>query len=64
MPIIRGPILISSVRLPVAFLASAMLSAMCGIVCLRGPVLWLVSSYVATLFLLRAPARTEGFLRF
>ena len=33
-------------------------SAMCGIFGLRGPVLWLVSSYVATLFLLRAPART------
>jgi hypothetical protein len=34
--------LISSVSLPVAVLASAM----CGIFCLRGPVLWLVSSYV------------------
>jgi hypothetical protein len=56
MPIIRGPILISSVSLPVACLASAM----CGIFCLRGPVLWLVSSYVATLFLLRAPARTAA----
>ena len=45
MPIICGPILISSVSLPVAVLASAM----CGIFCLRGPVLWLVSSsYVAT----------------
>ena len=41
-PIICGPILISSVSLPVAVLASAM----CGIFCLRGPVLWLVS-YVA-----------------
>jgi hypothetical protein len=56
MPIICGPILISSVSLPVAVLASAM----CGIFCLRGPVLWLVSSYVATLFLLRAPARTAA----
>ena len=56
MPIICGPILISSVSLPVAVLASAM----CGIFCLRGPVLWLVSSYVATLFLLRAPAKTAA----
>jgi hypothetical protein len=56
MPIICGPILISSVSLPVAVLASAM----CSIFCLRGPVLWLVSSYVATLFLLRAPARTAA----
>ena len=56
MPIICGPILISSVSLPVAVLASAM----CGIFCLRGPVLWLVSSYVAILFLLRAPARTAA----
>jgi hypothetical protein len=56
MPIICGPILISSVSLPVAVLASAM----CGIFCLRGPVLWLVSSYVATLLLLRAPARTAA----
>ena len=56
MPIICGPILISSVSLPVAVLASAM----CGIFCLRGPVLWLVSSYVATLFRLRAPARTAA----
>ena len=38
MPIICGPILISSVSLPVAVLASAM----CGIFCLRSPVLWLV----------------------
>ena len=56
MPIICGPILISSVSLPVAVLASAM----CGIFGLRVPVLWLVSSYVATLFLLRAPARTAA----
>ena len=56
MPIICGPILISSVSLPVAVLASAM----CGIFCLRGPVLWLVSSYVATLFLRRAPTRTAA----
>jgi hypothetical protein len=56
MPINCGPILISSVSLPVAVLASAM----CGIFGLRGPVLWLVSSYVSTLFLLRAPARTAA----
>ena len=56
MPINCGPILISSVSLPVAVLASAM----CGIFGLRVPVLWLVSSYVAILFLLRAPARTAA----
>jgi hypothetical protein len=56
MLIIRGPILISSVILPVAILASAMY----GIFCLRGPVLRLVSSYVSTLFRFRAPASTAA----
>ena len=40
MSIIRGPIFISAVSLPVAIFASAMGS----IFCLRGPVLWPVSS--------------------
>ena len=43
---IRGPIFISAISLPVAIFASAM----CCVFCLRGPVLWPVSSYVATLF--------------
>ena len=56
MSIIRGPILISSVSLPVAILASAMY----GVFFLRGPVLRLVSSYVSTLFRFRAPASTAA----
>ena len=46
MSTIRGPIFISAISLPVAIFASAM----CCVFCLRGPVLWPVSSYVATLF--------------
>ena len=38
--------IISAISLPVAIFASAM----CCVFCLRGPVLWPVSSYVATLF--------------
>ena len=63
MSIIRGPIFISAVSLLVAIFASAMscyvrylLLARC-----RGPVLWPVSSYVATtLFRRRAPASTAA----
>ena len=65
MSIIHGPIFISAVSLLVAIFASAtcmscyvryLLLARC-----RGPVLWPVSSYVATtLFRRRAPARTAA----